>query len=318
MHAFADLVAQFESRIANQHFLRETPDTLYGPLRYFISLGGKRVRPVLCLMAAELLGEISEDTWHAATAIELFHNFTLVHDDIMDEAPLRRGQETLHTRFGLTSGILGGDALCILAYEQLTSIKSPLQPLLRTFNQTALEVCEGQQLDMDYEKRQDVSVDDYVEMIRLKTSVLLGCSLKMGALTAGGSMQVADKLYQFGQALGLAFQLQDDYLDAFGETALTGKQPGGDIQSGKKTYLHLKALEANELKYETALQWPAGPEKISAILELYDSTGAKAACRQAVAYYSERAKMFLDEVPVITSRKEKLRELSDYLLHREG
>ncbi len=318
MHPFPNLVALFEERIAGQYFLRQHPATLYEPLRYFVGLGGKRIRPVLCLMAAELLGEIGEDTWCAATAIELFHNFTLVHDDIMDEAPLRRGQETLHARFGMTSGILGGDALCILAYEQLTAVKSALQPLLRTFNQTALEVCEGQQLDMDYEKRQDVGVEDYVEMIRLKTSVLLGCSLKMGALTAGGSGQVADKLYQFGQALGIAFQLQDDYLDAFGETALTGKQPGGDIQSGKKTYLHLKALEANELNYERALQRPAGPEKIAAILELYESTGAKAACRQAVGQYSEQAKKYLEEVPVMWARKEKLRELSEYLLHRQG
>lgn len=316
MQTFALLAADFEKRLPTPADARR-PQTLYEPIRYFLALGGKRVRPVLCLMAAELFAPLTDDAWHAASAIEIFHNFTLVHDDIMDASPLRRGQPTLHEKYGTTTGILGGDALCILAYEQLGQIKKPLQPLLAVFNQTALEVCEGQQLDMDFEQRDDVTVADYIEMIRLKTSVLLGCALKMGALIGSASAHSADKLYQFGEALGIAFQLQDDYLDAFGDGAVTGKKPGGDIRSGKKTFLHLTAMENACDDYTSLYAQPSSDEKTAAVLQLFDACGAKAACREQVERYSQKATQALEEVAVVSSRKAALRELTELLLNRK-
>ncbi len=316
MQTFATLAALFEKRLPMPADTRR-PETLYEPIRYFLALGGKRVRPVLCLMAAELFAPLTNDAWHAANAIEIFHNFTLVHDDIMDGSPLRRGKPTLHEKYGSTSAILGGDALCILAYEQLGHIKKPLQPLLTVFNQTALEVCEGQQLDMDFEQRSDVTVVDYIEMIRLKTSVLLGCALKMGALLGGASAHSADKLYQFGEALGIAFQLQDDYLDAFGDGAVTGKKPGGDIRSGKKTFLHLTAMQQDCEGYSALYGQPVSDEKVAAISQLFEDCGAKTACREQVEIYSQKAMQALEEVAVISTRKEALRELTAMLLNRK-
>ena len=320
MHSFSELVGQFEERFTSVIAPAAQPQSLYEPIRYFLELGGKRVRPVLCLMASELFGQIPDDAWQAANAIEVFHNFTLVHDDIMDKAPLRRGKQTVHTKYGLTSGILGGDAMCILAYASLANIRQPLQPILDVFNRTALEVCEGQQLDMDFELRDDVSVSDYVNMIGLKTSVLLAGSLKIGALLAGATVHAADKLYQFGKALGIAFQLQDDYLDAFGAPEKTGKQPGGDIQANKKTYLYLKALEqgSNEQKMELErLETISGEEKVQAVLQVFEQTGAGVQCREAVQEYSNRAFDCLDSVPVLAAQKQPLFELASYLLQRD-
>ena len=218
MHSFTQLVEQFEQRLSQSLPFPELPGTLYDPCRYFLQIGGKRVRPVLCLMANELFGEINEDAWHGAIGIELFHNFTLIHDDIMDKAPLRRGKTTVHEKYGLTAGILCGDVMSIYAYDQLAHIEQNLSLILHLFNKTSIEVCEGQQLDMDFESRNDVSIDEYIHMITLKTSVLLACSLKMGALLGGTTEGNANKLYTFGKNLGIAFQLQDDYLDAFGDT----------------------------------------------------------------------------------------------------
>src|SRR5690606_3137333 len=213
------------------------PDNLYEPCGYLLKLGGKRVRPILCLMANELFSPIQEQTWSAATAIELFHNFTLIHDDIMDKAPLRRGKETVHHKFGMTAGILSGDVLCIYAYDALSKVHSEkFNAIFSLFNQTAIEVCEGQQLDMDFEKSDLVSEEDYLHMIKLKTSVLLAASLKIGAIIGGASQNDAQKLYEFGINLGLSFQLMDDYLDAFGDAKKLGKQIGGDILSDKKTF----------------------------------------------------------------------------------
>jgi geranylgeranyl diphosphate synthase type II len=186
MQSFAQLLEQFEKRFTDNLPFPAAPQNLYDPCRYLLQLGGKRVRPVLCLMGAELFGEISEDAWHAAAGIELFHNFTLIHDDIMDKAPLRRGKPTLHDKYGLTAGILCGDVMCIQAYSQLAKVKTNLPQVMDVFNTTAIEVCEGQQLDMDFEKRDNVSIDEYINMITLKTSVLLACSLRIGAITGGG------------------------------------------------------------------------------------------------------------------------------------
>src|SRR4051794_34096559 len=206
MRSFKELAASFEERFTSSLPFPSTPEHLYDPCRYLLQLGGKRVRPVLCLMANELINDISEDAWHAAIGIELFHNFTLVHDDIMDKAPLRRGKTTVHERYGLTSGILCGDTMCIAAYQHISSVSSHLSQVLQLFNRTAIEVCEGQQLDMDYEQQSNVSVDEYLQMIALKTSVLLAASLKIGALIGGATEGNADKLYRFGKNLGIAFQ----------------------------------------------------------------------------------------------------------------
>ncbi len=318
MHSFSELVALFETRLNNTLPFPERPETLYEPCRYFMGIGGKRVRPVICLMANELFGDITEDAYRAAMGVELFHNFTLIHDDIMDKAPLRRGQTTVHTRNGLTAGILCGDVMAIYAYEQLAHIKTSLQQVLHLFNKTSIEVCEGQQLDMDFESRNDVTIEEYIEMITLKTSVLLACSLKMGALLGGATEGNADKIYEFGKNLGIAFQLQDDYLDAFG--AESGKIPGGDIIANKKTYLLLKAMEnANDLQLTAinALLQRDDESKVPAMLSLFANTGADVACRDAVAHYSQLAFNSLEEAAVQSSRKKHLHDLATYLLARE-
>ena len=320
MHSFTQLVEQFEQRLSQSLPFPELPGTLYDPCRYFLQIGGKRVRPVLCLMANELFGEINEDAWHGAIGIELFHNFTLIHDDIMDKAPLRRGKTTVHEKSGLTAGILCGDVMSIYAYDQLAHIEQNLSLILHLFNKTSIEVCEGQQLDMDFESRNDVSIDEYIHMITLKTSVLLACSLKMGALLGGTTEGNANKLYTFGKNLGIAFQLQDDYLDAFGDTTKLGKQNGGDIKSNKKTYLLLKAREtANAEQLKQIDEWLVndGNDKVPAMLELFKATGADKACREAVELYSNRAFDCLEEAAVLRKRKQPLHELATYLLQRD-
>ncbi len=320
MHSFSELVEKFEARLSATLPFPTDPDSLYEPCRYFLTIGGKRIRPVLCLMAHELFEEIGEDAWHAARGIELFHNFTLIHDDIMDRAPLRRGKQTIHERNGLTAGILCGDVMSIYAYDQLAYIKRSLPEVLHLFNRTSIEVCEGQQLDMDFELRNDVSLPEYIRMITLKTSVLLACSLKMGALLGGATEGNAGKLYEFGKNLGIAFQLQDDYLDAFGHTEKVGKQNGGDIRSNKKTFLLLKALEnATEMQRGLIgnLLIADDETKVTEMLRVYRETGADEACRNAVRAYSDAAFKCLEEVAVLSKRKQKLHELASYLLMRD-
>ncbi len=243
MHAFEELAQQFRQRFDIPHFTGE-PQSLYASCDYFLSLGGKRVRPVMCLMGNELFDEINPDAWHVATAIELFHNFTLIHDDIMDAAPLRRGMPTVHMQYGQNTALLGGDVMMVAAYEHLNRIStSYLQPVLGLFNKTAREVCEGQQMDMDFERQQDVSPDAYIRMIELKTSVLLAASLQLGAILGGAGEGNRRHLYEFGRNLGIAFQVQDDYLDAFGDPEKFGKDVGGDIRQNKKTFLLIHALQ---------------------------------------------------------------------------
>jgi geranylgeranyl diphosphate synthase type II len=320
MHSFADMAKLFEERFAATLPFAQSPVTLYDPCRYLLQKGGKRIRPVLCLMANELFDGIAEDAWHAAMGIELFHNFTLIHDDIMDNAPLRRGNPTIHAKYGLTAGILCGDVMSIYSYDHLAKIKINLPQVLKLFNKTAIEVCEGQQMDMDFESRNDVSIDEYMHMITLKTSVLLACSLKMGAMVGGALGDSANKLYEFGKNMGIAFQLQDDYLDAFGDAEKLGKQNGGDIRENKKTYLHIKALENahNRQREEIAtLTGQNGDDKVKAMLAIYAETGADVACREAVALYSRQAYRCLDELAIPSKRKEPLLELANYLLLRD-
>ena len=320
MRSFTDLVTSFDERFTSSMPFPAGPSGLYDPCRYLLALGGKRVRPVLSLMANELFEEISEDAWHTAFAIELFHNYTLIHDDIMDNAPLRRGNATIHTRYGLTAGILCGDVMSIYAYDHIAKIKKSLPQILSLFNKTAIEVCEGQQLDMDFEQRNDVSIDEYIHMITLKTSVLLACSLKMGALAGGALGDNANKLYAFGKNMGIAFQLQDDYLDAYGDTGKLGKQNGGDIKANKKTYLLLKALEnasaAQSKEIESLLQTDA-EDKVGAMLALFTATGADVACREATAHYSAQAFECLEDVAIPAKKKIPLQQLAEYLLMRD-
>lgn len=298
----------------------QQPENLYEPCRYLLGLDGKRVRPVLCLMANELFDDITGDAWLAAMGIELFHNFTLIHDDIMDKAPLRRGYPTVHAKYGMTAGILCGDIMAIQAYDQLSGIQQALPQVLHMFNRTAREVCEGQQWDMDFETRDDVSIDAYIHMITLKTSVLLAASLHIGALLGGSTEGNAAKLYEFGKNLGIAFQLHDDYLDAFGDPRKSGKQTGGDIKANKKTYLLLKAQEnANHLQHTaiSTLLTRDDESKVPAMLSLFGNTGADRACRDAVKHYSDIAFNCLEEAAVLSARKKPLFDLATYLLGRE-
>src|SRR5215831_3649638 len=242
MQSFELLSQKFSLHFDKPHFPAE-PSSLYAPNEYFLKLGGKRIRPVLCLMGNELFDDINPDAWEVATAIELFHNFTLIHDDIMDKAPLRRGEETVHVKFGDNTALLAGDVMLVAAYECLNKINlSYLHSIIGLFNKTAGQVCEGQQLDMDFEKTEHVSLEDYLRMIELKTSVLLAASLKFGSILGGASQRNQNLLYEFGKKLGIAFQVQDDYLDAFGDPKKFGKQTGGDIQANKKTFLLVQAM----------------------------------------------------------------------------
>ncbi len=323
MHTFQQLVQEFETQITTRNVFPERPNNLYEPCRYLIALKGKRVRPVACLMAAELFAPIPSCTWDAAIAIELFHNFTLIHDDIMDKAPLRRGFPTIHAKYGLTAGILGGDAMSIFAYQSLSNVENNFRKVLNLFNKTAIEVCEGQQMDMDFENRTNVTIEEYIEMIQLKTSVLLAASMEIGALTAFAPEEDCKWIYEFGKNLGIAFQLQDDYLDSFGNTEKIGKQIGGDILANKKTYLYLHALQnANSVQKEQLAQWLqkedyVAQDKINAIKEIFTHTHADQACREAVNHYSQKSFESLMQLNVPEPKKEPLMLLAKELLNRE-
>jgi geranylgeranyl diphosphate synthase type II len=321
MQSFRNLVQQFEEKIIAPNLFPARPANLYDPCRYLLALGGKRIRPAVCLMANELFGPIQDDAWDAAIAIELFHNFTLIHDDIMDKAPLRRGFPTIHAKYGLTAGILGGDAMSIFAYQALSKVATNFKKVLEVFNTTAIQVCDGQQMDMDFELRNYVHIEEYIEMISLKTSVLLAASLKIGALIANAADEQCEQLYQFGINLGIAFQLQDDYLDAFGASNKLGKQQGGDIIANKKTYLHLEAVKAaNEDQLSEIEQWLASANndaKVPAMLALFQATGSDKKCRDAVQHYSHLAYQHLHDLNISTEKKQDLQSLANELLHRE-
>lgn len=305
--------------------LPTSPHLLYEPIRYFLSLGGKRLRPALLMEACALMGGNAQEAMGPALAVELFHNFTLLHDDIMDEAPLRRNQPTVHTRYNTPIAILSGDALFVLAYQQLLKTKtSAIPPLMALFNQTALEVCEGQQLDMDLAVMEEVSIQDYLQMIALKTSVLLAASLKMGAIIAGASQQDADLLYRFGKSLGIAFQIQDDILDIFGDPEKFGKQPGGDILSNKNTFLKLKAFEianqAQKQALKSAYQLDAqnhAEEKVAKVTQLFEELGVKSITEREKERHLSDALEALDSVRMEEAGKVGLRTYSRFLVDRE-
>jgi geranylgeranyl diphosphate synthase type II len=268
-----------------------------------------------------LFGNLSEDTFHAALALELFHNFTLIHDDIMDEAPLRRGKPAIHAEYGLPTGILAGDVMNIYAYEELSKINPSFLPaVLKIFNTTAIKVCEGQQLDMDYEGTDEVTVDEYLKMISLKTSVLLAASLRIGAVLGGAGKEDAENIYQFGKNLGIAFQLQDDYLDAFGKKEQTGKLPGGDIRSNKKTYLFIvcKSIMTNEQSDLLAkISLLPQEEKVKETISFYRTLGIDQRCKDIIAEYSSRSFDCLHKINQPEAKLKPLKELATALLERE-
>ena len=320
MHSFEALTAAFATRFANRHF-PEQPASLYGPAEYFLDLGGKRVRPVLCLMGNELFAPIGEDAWEMADALELFHNFTLIHDDIMDKAPLRRGKPTVHARYGESTAILSGDVMMVVSYEHIARLKSPhIRRILQLFNRTAMQVCEGQQLDMDFESREQVTMEEYLQMIELKTSVLLAGSLQVGGILGGAGLGNQDILYEFGRNLGLAFQVQDDYLDCYGEAEKVGKQIGGDIVAGKKTFLLIKTLEvasAAQHRQIRELEQAPAAEKVAGMLGIFRACGVDVWARELKAHYHDAASRNLEDIAVLSKRKEPLRALVDFLLTRE-
>lgn len=320
MFSFKDLSAAFSQRF-NQSPFPSTPATLYEPCNYFLTIGGKRIRPILCLMGNELFDDIHEDAYHLAAAVELFHNFTLIHDDIMDAAALRRGMETIHTKYNQSTAILSGDVMMIQSYEELNKINgSYLQKILRLFNKTAKEVCEGQQYDMDFENQNQVTLEAYIEMITLKTSVLLAASLEMGAIIGGASEGNCKHLYEFGKNLGIAFQIQDDYLDAFGDPQKFGKEVGGDIRQNKKTFLLLHTLDVapeDQRRELYSLMQGQSADKVQKVLAIYKACGVDAWANTLKEQYLQKAMEHLEAIAVVSARKKPLKELADFLIQRD-
>lgn len=318
------LLTKLENHITS-HSFGESPRELYEPITYIISLGGKRIRPLLSLLAYGLYGKNPEEILSQAAAVEVFHNFTLMHDDIMDQAPLRRGKATVHEKWNANIGILSGDVMLVRAYDLLLGTDPKLLPeVIRLFNKTAAEVCEGQQFDMNFEACDTVHEDEYLNMIRLKTAVLLGFALQLGAVLAGAEKGDADKLYEFGVDIGVGFQLKDDLLDVFADQAKFGKQVGGDIISNKKTFLLIKALElakgkdAEELNHWLSLKEFDKAEKVAAVRTLYEKLGIKSLTEAKMNSYFEAG--FIQLEGIHSSNPEyyqALYAITQDLIHRE-
>ncbi|WJS95973.1 polyprenyl synthetase family protein [Flavobacterium johnsoniae] len=323
MHDISQYQDFFIDYLKKQNIHKE-PVNLYEPIEYILGLGGKRIRPVLTLMAAEVFNTDYTTALPAAMAVEVFHNFSLVHDDIMDDAPLRRGQVTVHEKWNLNTGILSGDAMLILAYQYFEQYEpNVFRNLAKLFSKTALEVCEGQQWDVDFETRKDVTIPEYLKMIEYKTAVLVAAAMKMGAIVAKTSEKEADLIYDFGLNLGLAFQLQDDYLDAFGDPETFGKQVGGDIIENKKTYLYLKALEfsskekASELEQLFTLQLENNIEKIETAKTIFNESGASKATQEAIEMHTFKAFETLEKMEINSEKKDVLRTFGENLMGRK-
>lgn len=318
--SFKELAVLFDEKFNLRHF-PEQPQKLYDASQYLLNFGGKRIRPVICLMGNQLFDEIKDAAYDVAMAVELFHNFSLVHDDIMDRAPLRRGMPTVHTKFGESTALLAGDVMLVKAYSYLNKIGNGfLHKILDLFNETARKVCEGQQLDMDFEDKESVNFEDYVEMISLKTSVLLASSLQMGAILGGAGVGNQQHLYEFGKNLGIAFQIQDDYLDAFGDPEKFGKKPGGDILANKKTFLLLQALKVatQEQQQELKRLLKTNEEgKVAAVLEIYKACKVDEWAKELKSKYLTIAMDHLEDTAVISVRKKPLEELAHFLMDRE-
>ncbi len=320
-------IIDYKNQIA-QHIaaidLTGKPVELYAPITYILSLGGKQIRPVLTLMAAEIFGSTAKEALAAATAIELFHNFSLIHDDIMDQANLRRGHETVHKKWDVNTGILSGDAMLILAYQYFENYEPAVfKELAKLFSKTAIEVCEGQQWDVNFEDRHDVEIPGYLKMIEYKTAVLVGAALKMGAIVAHASEENANLIYDFGLNLGIAFQLQDDYLDAFGDVESFGKRIGGDILENKKTYLYLRAVqrasdeEKKKLIGAFTTEVADEEQKIAQVKALFLATGSVDDSKNLIASYTQKALSILDLMDIEEDKKEVLRQFSKNLMGRQ-
>lgn len=315
---------QFLTDYLQSQYETKEPRNLYEPIHYILDLGGKKMRPVLTLMSAEVFDADYRKALPAALAVEVFHNFSLVHDDIMDDAPLRRGHQTVHEKWNINTGILSGDAMLILAYQYFEQYEPLIfRDLAKLFSKTALEVCEGQQWDVDFEERTDVTIEDYLKMIQNKTAVLVAAAMKMGAIIAETSVENANLIYDFGLNLGLAFQLQDDFLDAFGNPETFGKQVGGDIIENKKTYLYLKAVafskpeEAEELKRLFAIQPEDSSDKIERVKALFNSSGASKATQNAIQDFTFKAFQMLDQMNVSDDKKAMLKAFGENLMGRK-
>lgn len=322
MHAIQQYQEFISVYLQSQYEIKE-PKNLYDPIHYILDLGGKRLRPVLTLMTAEVFDANYKAALPAALAVEVFHNFSLVHDDIMDDAPIRRGSETVHEKWNTNTAILSGDAMLILAYQYFEKYEPTVfQELAKLFSKTALEVCEGQQWDVDFETRDDVAISDYLKMIQFKTAVLIAAAMKMGAIVAGASEQNASLIYDFGLNLGLAFQLQDDYLDAFGDPKTFGKQVGGDIIENKKTFLYLKTIEfatareKEQLLHLFSVNPSDNSDKINSVKELFISTGGAAAAQNEIQKYTLQAFETLKEINISEDKKEILRSFGENLMSR--
>jgi geranylgeranyl diphosphate synthase, type II len=318
---FIQSYTRFIEEHLSNHQLPQQPTNLYEPIRYFLRIGGKRMRPMLTLLGAELFGLHRENAIQAALAIEVFHNFTLVHDDIMDKAPLRRGMQTVHEKWDGNTAILAGDVMMIEAYQLLLQQEGDLRAMLKVFNKTAIEVCEGQQMDMDFEQQNNLTIPEYIEMIRLKTSVLLGGALELAAIIAGATEEDRKQIYQFGVNVGLAFQIQDDILDVYADPEKFGKQVGGDILSNKKTMLYLLAREAASDEQLQQLNQLLTEEnsstKIAKTIQIYNDLKVREKCQQYVDDYFSKALANINSVGVVDNQKTKLKELSNFLLFRE-
>lgn len=300
------------------------PESLYEPIKYVLSMGGKRIRPTLMLLAYNLYKENPEDILMNACALETYHNYTLLHDDLMDNADMRRGHLTVHKKWNDNTAILSGDSMLVLAFQRMMQCDAKhLKDILDLFTVTALEIGEGQQYDMEFETRNDVKEEEYIEMIRLKTSVLLACALKIGAILADASAEDADNLYKFGEQIGLAFQLQDDYLDVYGDSKVFGKEIGGDITSNKKTYMLINAFnKANAAQREELTRWVSARdfdrnEKVDAVTCLYNEIGIDQLAQDKIAYYFAQSKKYLDAVNVPEEKKEELRKYAQKMMKRQ-
>ena len=307
----------------NAFITDKKPENLYNPIHYILKLGGKRLRPVLTLMTTEIFNSDYKKALDAALSIEVFHNFSLVHDDIMDDAPLRRGQKTVHEKWDINTGILSGDAMLIQAYQLFEHYEpKTFHSLAKLFSKTALEVCEGQQYDIDFETRDDVTIPEYLKMIEFKTAVLVGAAMKMGAIIAEASEHDQMAIYEFGKNLGIAFQLQDDYLDAFGDPKTFGKQVGGDIIENKKTFLYLKALafsseeDQQQLKHLFSLTTNDKMVKIEAVKDIFETSGSAEATKQEIVHYTNKAFSILESLNISEDSKEDLKEFGKQLMNR--
>lgn len=319
MHTIEELQKILDHAITNLKF-PNNPEQLYSPITYIINLGGKRIRPLLVLMATDLFGKDANNAVDAAMAIEVFHNFTLVHDDIMDNAPLRRGKATVHEKWSTNTAILSGDVMMVEANKNLAKVNPIyLKDVLDTFNATAQGVCEGQQMDMEFEDRDDVTIEEYLDMIRLKTAVLLGGALKLGAIIADANAEDADLLYQFGENIGISFQLQDDILDVYADPEKFGKQVGGDIIANKKTFLLLKALSmdtSSELEFWINQSEFDANEKVKAVTSIYDRLEIRQVAEKEMMKYADMAFKNLEAIQVEKVHKQDLFELAEQILKR--